>query len=100
MTKKGFAHYAGTKSLIHRRIYSNLGVTLGLATQACYFVKLRPKTELIQWAIRALASATSVLLGDENGSRYPIHSFIYSYLVGRDAVAADCSAKLPGVRNR
>jgi len=72
----------------------NLGVTLGLATQACYFVKLREKTELVAWSIRALASATAALLGDNPELQYPIHSFVYSYLVGRDAVAADCTLEI------
>ena len=72
----------------------NLGVALGLSTQACYFVKLRQKAELISWSIRALASATSTLLDDKAEIQYPLHSFIFSYLVGRDAVAADCTAEI------
>jgi hypothetical protein len=94
------ADESGLRALCNREIAHtpfdlfNLGVTLGLATQACYFVKLKPKTELIEWAIRALASATSALLEDHEKFRYPLHVFIYTYLVGRDAVAADCSADI------
>jgi energy-coupling factor transporter ATP-binding protein EcfA2 len=92
--------YAGLKSLCRVEIAHtpvelfNLGVTLGLATQACYFVKLREKADLIGWTIRALASSTSTLLEDDLELQYPIHAFVYSYLVGRDAVAADCTAEI------
>jgi len=94
------ADESGLRALCKREIAHtpielfNLGVALGLATQACYFVKLKPKTELIEWAIRALAGATSTLLDDANNFRYPLHTFIYTYLVGRDAVAADCTTNI------
>lgn len=94
------ADESGLRALCDRDIAStpvelfNLGVTLGLAAQACYFVKIKPKTELIEWAMHALASATSVLLDDDNNLQYPLHVFIYLYLVGRDAVAAECSADI------
>jgi energy-coupling factor transporter ATP-binding protein EcfA2 len=72
----------------------NLGVTLGLSAQACYFVKLQAKAELIQWCIRSLASATTPLLDDTTMTHLPIHAFLYTYLVGRDAVGADCTEVL------
>ena len=91
---------AGLRALCNREFAHsppelfNLGVTLGLATQACYFVKLRQKSELVAWSIRALASATSTLLEDSAEGQYPIHSFVYSYLVGRDAVGAECTLEI------
>lgn len=72
----------------------NLGVVLGLATQACYFVKLNPKAEFIQWSIRALASAASTLVDENKGSSHPIHAFLFTYLLGRDAVGADCTIEI------
>jgi hypothetical protein len=65
-----------------------------LSAQACYFVKLLPKSELIQWCIRSLASAATPLLDDTSPTQHPIHAFIYTYLVGRDAVGADCTELL------
>ena len=72
----------------------NLGVTLGLSAQACYFVKVAPKSELMKWSIRALSSYSATLLNDNSHLKYPIHSFIFAYLVGRDAVAADCTLEI------
>ena len=72
----------------------NLGVTLGLSAQACYFVKLHAKTELIHWCIRSLASAGCPLLENSQQIQYPVHAFLFAYLVARDAVAADCTEAL------
>jgi energy-coupling factor transporter ATP-binding protein EcfA2 len=72
----------------------SLGVTLGLASQACYFVKVREKTEFILWAIRALASAASSILEHGEEFRHPIHSFLFAYLTGRDAVGAECTIEI------
>lgn len=66
-------------------------VTLGLATQACYFVKVPEKTDVIKWVIRCLASAHEASIEDANrlqGS-HPLRNFIYHYLLGKDSVAAD-----------
>src|SRR5207244_12488538 len=72
----------------------NLGVALGLASQACYFVKVRSKAEIIDWSMRALASATASLLEADRDLRYPIHVFLYAYLAGRDAVGARCTSEI------
>jgi energy-coupling factor transporter ATP-binding protein EcfA2 len=72
----------------------NVGVTLGLSAQACYFVKLHAKAELIHWCIRSLASSTTPLLDETASIQLPIHAFLYTYLVGRDAVGADCTELL------
>jgi hypothetical protein len=72
----------------------NLGVALGLAAQACYFVKLAPKVELMKWSIQALATYSSTIINDDSHLKYPIHTFLFAYLVGRDAVAADCTLSI------
>ena len=72
----------------------NLSTLLGLATQACYFVKVRDKCKIIDWVIRALAMSTMDLLKENKAAKFPIHDFLFAYLSARDSVGADCTVDL------
>jgi hypothetical protein len=69
----------------------NVAITVGLAAQACYFIKVSPKMEIFAWVLNALGAARDVYLpGGKDGAGLPLHTFLMHYLVGRDGVAAEC----------
>jgi energy-coupling factor transporter ATP-binding protein EcfA2 len=65
--------------------------TLGLAAQACYFVKVPEKRDIMKWVICTLADAHSASIAQANdeGISLPLHNFLFHYLVGRDSIASD-----------
>jgi len=68
----------------------NLAVTIGLAAQACYFIKTISKVEIFKWVIENLAENTIQCIGKLKDEKYPMHTFLFMYLMARDSVAADC----------
>jgi GTPase SAR1 family protein len=63
-------------------------VTLGLAIQACYLVKVDKKLPVFQWLIANLADIQEVYEKDVVAfAKFPLHAFINYYMWARDAVA-------------
>jgi len=66
-----------------------VSTTLGLAMQACYFVEVNDKVEVLRAVIDGLAKSKEVVLqSDEQVKRMPTLGFIFYYLYGRDSVAS------------
>lgn len=62
--------------------------TVGLALQACYLSEVTEKLDTWKWVATTLASMSKALLeSDGDHKKYPVTSFIYYYLFGRDSVA-------------
>lgn len=63
-------------------------VTLGLAIQACYLVKVEKKLPVFQWLITNLADIQDVYEKEFVAyAKYPLHAFINYYMLARDSVA-------------
>ena len=74
-------------------------VTVGLALQACYLVKVREKVSLVRWVIETLSSTKEWIFHGEDTS-YPLSRFLRYYMFGRDAVACNILAdNLPEVQD-
>jgi hypothetical protein len=66
-----------------------VSTTLGLALQACYFVEVKDKVEILRAVIDGLARAKdATLLSNARAARLPVSMFIMYYLYGRDSVAS------------
>ncbi len=66
----------------------NALVTLGLALQACYLVKVDKKLPVFQWLIANLADIQDIYEKDfVSFSKFPLHAFINYYIWARDSVA-------------
>lgn len=66
----------------------NALVTLGLAIQACYLVKVDKKLPVFQWLIANLADIQDVYEKEFIAySKFPLHAFINYYILARDSVA-------------
>lgn len=61
-------------------------VTVGLASQACYFVDIPDRVEVLHWVCQTLADN---LDEDSSDTKYPLNEFLVNYLMGRDAVASE-----------
>lgn len=62
--------------------------TLGLALQACYLVELNDKVEVYRWVVEGLAGAKDSFVEESSEFQsYPLRTFIFYYLLGRDSVA-------------
>jgi hypothetical protein len=61
---------------------------IGLALQACYLSEVTEKLEVWKWVAGSLAATShSVLSSDPEHAKYPLSTFVYYYLFGRDSVA-------------
>lgn len=66
----------------------NALITLGLALQACYLLKVDRKLPIFNWLVIKLASIQEVYEKDiVSSSRFPLHAFINYYMWARDSVA-------------
>jgi hypothetical protein len=65
--------------------------TLGLALQACYLVKVEPKTKILRLVIDGLAKSEKLFdaLCTGLAVTFPQSTFVLYYLCGRDSVACD-----------
>ncbi|QJE95200.1 NACHT domain-containing protein [Luteolibacter luteus] len=61
-------------------------VTVGLASQACYFVDIPDRVEVLHWVCQTLAGNLNESSSD---AKYPLNEFLVNYLMGRDAVASE-----------
>jgi hypothetical protein len=61
-------------------------LTIGLAIQAAYLVKIDDRLELFNWVIDGLSKAKNEIF-DVNDDDLPLSRFISYYLIGRDSVA-------------
>lgn len=82
---------AAANSLAHAERFE-AGVTIGLSTQACYLSETAEKQSVVKWVIQTLAAAlpSYAALPPRLSQKFPLHSFLFGYLSGRDAVACDC----------
>jgi hypothetical protein len=66
----------------------NALVTLGLAIQACYLVKVDKKLPVFEWLIANLADIQDVYEKEFVAyAKFPLHAFLNYYILARDSVA-------------
>ena len=66
----------------------NSALTLGLALQACYLVKITDKIDIYRWVVNGISEAKDEFLAaGEVGNKFPVRRFLFYYLFGRDSVA-------------
>jgi energy-coupling factor transporter ATP-binding protein EcfA2 len=66
-------------------------VTIGLASQACYFVEIPARVDVLAWVCDALAKN----MESSNGrTRFPLHDFLFGYLMGKDAMGSEIVKRL------
>lgn len=66
----------------------NAALTLGLALQACYLVEVKDKIDIYKWVVDSVSVAKDEFLTAEASQRsFPIRTFVFYYLYGRDSVA-------------
>lgn len=61
-------------------------LTIGLAIQAAYLIKVDKRLDFLKWVITGLSQAKDDFL-DFISDKLPLSRFIYYYLAGRDSVA-------------
>ncbi|MFX0202552.1 MAG: NACHT domain-containing protein, partial [Candidatus Hodarchaeota archaeon] len=64
-------------------------ITLGLTLQACYLVKVNPKSVIFWWVLINIVKAKLHFLPKKEMDRFPVTRFLSYYLFGREAVACD-----------